>query len=106
MEYFLTVLAIVALIWAAIAAVIFVAVRQLRNAVDRAMTSFAEKHQNHLRRLLDAMEDLQRRQADAESRIQVLTNANRTLVAQVTAMRERLGLDADGRGDGGDRVLH
>lgn len=105
MDYLLSILAIVALIWAAIAAVIWVAVRQLRGAVDRAISSFAERQQSHVRRLLDALEELQRRQADAESRIQVLTNANRTLVVQVTAMRERLGLDSDGRADA-DRVIH
>ena len=106
MDFILSILAIVALIWAAVAAVIWVAVRQLRRAVDRAISGFTERHQNHVRKLIDAIEDLQRRQTDSENRIQVLTTANRTLVAQVTAIRERMGGDADGRGDGGDRVLH
>jgi len=105
MDYILSIVAIVVLIWIAIGAVIWIAVRQLRRAVDRAMTSFVERQQSHLRRLLDALEELQRRQADAEGRIQILTNANRTLVTQVTAIRERIGGDADGRGDG-DRLLH
>ena len=55
MDFILSILAIVALIWAAVAAVIWVAVRQLRRAVDRAISGFTERHQNHVRKLIDAI---------------------------------------------------
>lgn len=86
-----------------IAAVVLLAVRALR----RTLNDTAIRQSQQMRRLLETVATLSQQQQGAQQRILVLTEANRRLAEEMTALYERMGDgDAPGRTISAPRLLN
>jgi len=81
--------------------VVLLAVRSLRRALSESPVRQAEQ----MRKLVEAVNQLHRQQQHAELRLQMLTDANRRLAADLAALGERIG-DGQPLADAPPRLLH
>lgn len=85
-----------------ISVVVLIAVGSIR----RALNDGALRQSQQIKRMADSITSLHVQLQDAQTRIQALTEANRRLAEDLTALGERVGDDGLKRGGSGARLLH